>query len=162
MYKAEQLSTVYNHERHVALCETLDRLGHLPSVFMLLPPKVTHDESDMVWDDIVFMRTLNLEQSRGNARKHICPLPLDVAERVIRLYSNPYDLVLDPFAGLFTVVMKAVEMGRRGYGMDLNYESWRAGVKYCQDAERRATSPTLFDLLQFESVGAVRKNGDVV
>ena len=63
-------------------------------------------------------------------------MALDMIERCIQLWSNPGDVILDPFAGLFTVVMKAIEMGRCGYGVELNKEYFDAGLKYCQMAEK--------------------------
>jgi DNA modification methylase len=65
--------------------------------------------------------------------------------RTIHLYSNEDDLVLDPFAGLFTVPYVAIQQGRRGYGIELNDEYFRSGVDYCRRAERKALAPTLFD-----------------
>lgn len=150
LYEHEQRHKPYDHERHVALCEALDARGRLPSSWMLLPPKVTQSAEDPVWDDITYMRTLNSEQRRGRRENHLCPLPFDIVERAIRLYSNEGDLVLDPFAGLFTVPYKAIEMGRRAYGIELNEAYYRAGVKYCEDVERQVTAPTLFDLLERE------------
>jgi DNA modification methylase len=148
IHKEEQLNGHYDHERHVAICEAIDERGHLPSSYMLLPPKVTRDESDMVWDDIVFMRTLNSNQGQKRRENHICPLPLDIVERTIRLYSNEGDLVLEPFAGLHTVPYVAINMGRSAYAIELNYQYWKDGVKYCQDAEVDRSAPTLFDLLE--------------
>jgi len=101
---------LYDYEAHVNRLETLDRKGNLPSSFFYEPPK---SPSHWVWDDVFYMRTLNTEQSHKRVEKHICPLPFDIVERAIRLYSNEGDLILDPFAGLFTVIMKAVEMSRR-------------------------------------------------
>ena len=146
-WKFEQGQTVYDHERHVALCELIDDRGHLPASFMLLPPKVTRDEVDMVWDDVVYMRTLNSEQSQKRRENHICPLPLDIVERTIRLYSNEGDLVLDPFGGLFTVPYQAVLMGRFAYGIELNPEYYQYGVGYCRAAEQSRLMPTLFDFV---------------
>lgn len=147
IYQQEQLAAPYDHERHVALCEALDRKGRLPATFMLLPPKATRSEEDMVWDDITYMRTLNSNQARKRQENHICPLPMDIVERTIRLYSNPGDLVLDPFGGLFTVPYVSIKMGRRAVGVELNPTYFRFGVKYCQDMELQVMTPTLFDLL---------------
>lgn len=147
IYADEQLHTIYDHERHVAICEALDNRGHLPKTFMLLPPKVTRSEDDPVWDDIVYMRTLNSNQSQGRRENHICPLPLGIVERAIRLYSNEGDLVLDCFSGLFTVVYMAIQMRRRGVGIELNSSYFEAGVKYCEDMEQQMLAPTLFDYL---------------
>lgn len=145
IWQMEQGQTVYDHERHVALCEALDERGHLPASFMMLAPSVTKSETDMVWDDVVYMRTLNSEQSQKRRENHICPLPLDIVERTIRLYSNEGDLVLDPFGGLFTVPYQAMLMGRMAYGIELNPEYFGYGVGYCRAAEQRSMMPTLFD-----------------
>lgn len=160
IYADEQLHTIYDHERHVAICEALDNRGHLPKTFMLLPPKVTHSEDDPVWDDIVYMRTLNSNQSQGRRENHICPLPLDIVERAIRLYSNEGDVVLDPFSGLFTVCYMAIKMRRRAIGTELNAEYFSYGVKYCQDMEQQMLAPTLFDYLA-QVQGEPNDNGKV-
>lgn len=152
-HTAEQLETPYDHNGHVAICETVDATGHLPKTFMLLPPKVTHCVADMVWDDIVFMRTLNSGQAQKREKHHICPLPLDIVERTIRLYSNPGDMVLDPFAGLFTVPYVCIALGRHGIGIELSAEYWQFGVRYCQEREAERLAPTLFPLTQEEVQG---------
>lgn len=136
---------LYDYEAHVEHVEQLDRKGGLSASFFMEPPK---SMSEHVWDDIVYMRTLNSEQAKGRLENHICPLPFDIVERTIRLYSNEGDLVLDPFAGLFTVVVKAMELGRIGYGIELNEEYYAAGLKYCQAAEQAKLMPSLFDYLE--------------
>ena len=78
---------------------------------------------------------------------HVCPLQLDIVERIINRYSNEGDLVFDPFGGLMTVPMTAVKMKRRGYGIELNPDYFRDGVGYLQAAEAERAMPTLFDFL---------------
>ena len=75
---------------------------------------------------------------------------MDIVTRTIRLYSNEGEIVLDPFAGIFTVPYVAIQLGRCGYGIELNAEYWEAGVEYCQDIEREINAPTLFDLSEFD------------
>ena len=93
------------------------------------------------------MRTLNSNQSQRREANHICPLPFDIVERVIKLYSNPGDVVLDPFAGLGTVPSLAIKHGRYRHGVELNPAYYDAMVRYCIAAEQTATLPTLFDYL---------------
>ena len=62
-------------------------------------------------------------------------------------HSNEGDLVADPFAGLMTVPMTAVKMGRLGYGIELNPDYFRDGVGYLQAAEDNIDTPTLFDFM---------------
>ena len=96
------------------------------------------------------MRTLNTSQSRRKKNLHICPLQLDIVERIINRYSNPGETVLDPFGGLMTVPYMAVKLGRKGYGIELNLDSFRDGVGYLKQAEKQKTVPTLFDFVQKE------------
>lgn len=158
--KEEHLTSVYDYERHVEIVDTIDAAGRLPRVYMLIPPKVTNSEAHWVWDDVVYMRTLNTNQSQGRRENHICPLPLDIVERTIRLYSNPDDIVLDPFGGLHTVPYAAIKMGRRAYAAELNYDYWSAGIKYCDAAEMERSAPTLFDLVDFESLPELEMAAD--
>ena len=79
---------------------------------------------------------------------HVCPLQIDIVERIINRYSNKGELVLDPFGGLMTVPVTAVKMGRRGYGIELNPDYFRDGVGYLQEAENEIEIPTLFDFLE--------------
>jgi DNA modification methylase len=133
----------YNHKEHVELARALEAIGKLPASFMLFPPISRNKD---VWTDIARMRTLNTEQSRRNQEKHVCPLQLDIIERLITRYTNPGDLVMDPFAGIGSVPYQAIKMRRRGFGVELNEEYWRCAVGYCEMAEAEMTAPTLFEL----------------
>ena len=145
LYRQFSRETVYSYEDHVKLALKLDEDGRLPATFMVVGPG---SWTDQVWDDINRMRTLNTTQSQRRAQMHVCPLQLDIVERLIRRYSNEGDTVFDPFAGLFTVPKVAVDMGRRGMGTELNVDYFRDGVGYMQAADAQAAAPTLFDLLE--------------
>jgi hypothetical protein len=151
IFAEEQLQNPYSFDRHVAICEALEREEHLPKFFMLLPPRITRDASDLIWDDIVYMRTLNATQSQGRKEKHICPLPFDIVERTIALYSNHGEIVADPFAGIGTVPKCAIELGRKAWACELNPDYFVDMTHYCQAAEQKVTSPTLFSLLEFSA-----------
>lgn len=133
VYREYSRENVYDYEEHVKLAEELDKDGKLPSTFMVVAPGSWNQLE--VWDDINRMRTLNTTQSRRRQQMHVCPLQLDIVERIINRYSNEGDLVLDPFGGLMTVPMTAVKMNRNGYGIELNADYFRDGVGYLQGAE---------------------------
>lgn len=145
VYRKFSRSTIYSYEEHVRLAEELDKDGKLPSTFMVVAPGSWNDLE--VWDDINRMRTLNTTQSRRRQQMHVCPLQLDIVERIINRYSNEGDWVLDPFGGLMTVPMTAVKMKRKGYGIELNPDYFRDGVGYLQAAEDDMETPTLFDFM---------------
>jgi DNA modification methylase len=146
VYRQYSREHIYNYEEHVALAKYLDIDGRLPATFMVVAPGSWNQLE--VWDDINRMRTLNTTQSRRRATMHVCPLQLDIVERIINRYSNPGDVVYDPFGGLMTVPMMAVKMHRFGKGCELNPDYFRDGVGYLQAEENEVDSPTLFDFLE--------------
>jgi hypothetical protein len=78
---------------------------------------------------------------------HICPLQFDIADRVINQFSMKGEVVYDPFAGLATVPMRAVLMGRRGLGVELSEDYFSDGCLYMKHADLQQATPTLFDLI---------------
>jgi len=49
---------------------------------------------------------------------HEAKFPLELAERVVSLYTDPDDLVVDPFVGSGTTAVAAVKLRRRFIGID--------------------------------------------
>lgn len=139
--------TVYDHEQIVRVAEGLDAARRLPPGFMLLQPPSPIDD---VWTDVARMRTMNTLQSAKGREMHLCPLPFDIVDRLITRYTNAGEWVFDPFAGLFTVPLRALELGRRGRGHELNATYFAGGVGYLRGAEEKRAAPTLFDLIEVE------------
>jgi DNA modification methylase len=136
----------YDYHNHVKWSEIVEGEGKLPSSSMLFAP---HSKNPDVWVDVLRIKTLNTEQRKKIAENHICPLQLDVIERLIERYSNPGDLIYDPFNGIGSTVYQAIKMGRKGYGTELSAEYWKHSVGYCEQAEEEMSAPTLFDLMSF-------------
>lgn len=132
----------YDYEKHVALCESLDKLGKLPSKFMAVPPR---SESDWIWDDINRMRTLNASQVLRKKEKHVCPLQFDIIDRALVRYSNAGDVVYDPFDGIGSTVLRCITLDRFGKGTELNEFYWKTSVQYARETEYKKSIPTLFD-----------------
>jgi DNA modification methylase len=118
------------------------------------PDPITHDPEDLpvsmwqelaspVWMKVNQTKVLNGRQARGDHdERHICPLQLDVIERCITLYSNPGDLVMDPFNGIGSSGYQAVKMGRRYIGVELKPEYAKQAAKFLEQAE--CSRSTLF------------------
>ncbi|MDP0495070.1 MAG: DNA methyltransferase [Verrucomicrobiota bacterium JB024] len=138
---------VYDFGQHVELANRMDDAGRLPAVFETLRVPA---RSRWVWWDVNRMLTLNCEQSQKNRMMHICPLQFDIVDRVIERWSNPGDTVYDPFGGIMTVPYRAVKLGRKGIGCELNPDYWRDGCGYLERAELEASSPDLFTLAGME------------
>lgn len=143
VFKEETLRRIYDYESHVKIGESLEGMGTLPATFMAIAPASWQPD---VWTDVNRMLTLNTEQSRKRQQMHLCPLQFDIVDRLIERYSNPGELVYDPFGGLGTVPLRAMKMGRRGRGVELNTGYFLDAVKYLEAEERRQSMPTLFDM----------------
>ena len=88
--------------------------------------------------DINQTRTLQFRGGRDEKDEvHISPLQLDVIERCIELWSNPGDTVLTPFAGIGSEVFGAVELGRKGLGIELKPSYFYQMVKNLEAAKNR-------------------------
>ncbi|MBO0947343.1 DNA methyltransferase [Fibrella forsythiae] len=145
LWKMQEATERYDYQRHVAICEQLDELQKLPSTFMAIPPQANSPD---IWDDITRMRTLNSEQVKKGNGKHICPLQLDIIERAIERYSNPGELVADPFGGIGSTGYQAVRMKRKAFLTELYTAYWKDGAKHLRSAELSLSALTLFgDLL---------------
>ncbi|WP_254433602.1 DNA methyltransferase [Paracoccus yeei] len=144
VWKAHNLSAVYDFEHHVRIAEDLEMKGRLPPTFMLLPPHSLHPD---VWTDVARMRTINAEQARKGQEMHLCPLQYDIVDRAIVQYTEPGEWVYDPFGGLMTVPFRAVKLRRKGIGVELNKGYWLDGCKYVKAAQRGVGTPSLFDFL---------------
>lgn len=138
---------VYDYDEHVALSMALEEWNAISREFMTLPPASTHPD---IWDDVNRMKTLNTTQSQRRKQLHVCPLQLDIVERIINRYSNKGDIVFEPFGGLGTVPMMAVRMGRYGYGCELNSGYFADGVAYLRGEEVEMEQPSLFELMEQE------------
>jgi DNA modification methylase len=101
------------------------------------------------------MRTLNSSQVQKGKQVHLCPLQFDIVDRVIAQKSMPGELVLDPFAGIMTVPYRAIKLGRKAIGIELNENYFLDGAAYCKAAEIDVNSPTLFELNEIEETEEV-------
>ena len=144
-YRKYSRGTVYDYAEHVRMAKELDVEDKLPATFMVVAPG---SWTDQVWDDINRMRTLNTTQSQRRQQMHVCPLQLDIVDRLINRYSNPGELVLDPFGGLGTVALEAMKAGRRGYTIELNNGYFRDAVGYLKEYEQEDMNISLFDLME--------------
>ena len=138
---------------------TYSRQG-LPEYFVILrkwckegdvvdPVTHTHEsfplEQWQEWASPVWMETreTNVLNSHRDAKdeKHICPLPLDLVERAIMLWSNPSDVVFSPFMGIGSEGYMALKRGRRFVGVELKESYWRQAIGYLGEVEGQ---PNLF------------------
>lgn len=101
-----------------------------------LPVSMWQEMASPVWMTVNQTKVLNGRQARGDRdERHICPLQLDVIERCLTLYSNPGDVILDPFNGIGSTGWQALRMGRRYMGVELKPEYARQAARFLAEAE---------------------------
>ena len=97
-----------------------------------------------VWMDIRQSDTLQRKSARAEEdERHICPLQLEVIKRCICLWTNPGDIVLDPFSGIASSNYMALRLDRRTIGIELKDSYYIQGVANCE----MAMNEPIMDLL---------------
>ncbi len=90
--------------------------------------------AEAAWYGIKETDTLNVRAGRDEKdTKHICPLQLPVIRRLVRLFTNPGEIVFSPFAGIGSEG-ESLKAGRRFYGCELKESYYKAARKNCQRA----------------------------
>jgi DNA modification methylase len=66
----------------------------------------------------------------ASTRSHPAPFPLELATRLIRMFSFHGDTVLDPFCGTGTTMIAALRYGRNSIGIDIEPEYCHMAARY--------------------------------
>jgi hypothetical protein len=97
--------------------ENLSRVSHTNESY---PVSEWQRIASPIWTDINPSDTLQRQSAREERdERHIAPLQLEVIRRALRLWSNPNDLVLSPFAGIGSEGFVSIQMNRRFLGIEL-------------------------------------------
>jgi len=75
----------------------------------------------------------------ASTRNHPAPFPLELATRLVRMFSFHGDTILDPFCGTGTTMIAALRNGRDSIGIDIDPEYCRMAARYL-----KAESSNLF------------------
>lgn len=93
--------------------------------------------AESCWDDIRETDTLNTAAAKsGDDTRHIAPLQLGVINRLVRLFSNPWEIVCSPFTGIGSEGYEALKLGRRFVGCELKDEYHAQSLKNLEQAIR--------------------------
>jgi predicted methyltransferase len=104
-----------------------------------------------VWMDINPSDTLQYRSAReNNDERHICPLQLTVIRRCLQLWTNPGDVVLDPFNGIGSTGFCCLEMDRRYIGFELKKSYYDAAVNNLKSASENQQQ-SLFDVMGIDA-----------
>ena len=116
-----------------------ERVEHTNESF---PVSVWQNYASPIWMDINQSNTLQRTSAREHDdERHIAPLQLQVIERAIDLWTNPNDLILDPFSGIGSTGYVAVTKGRKYLGFELKKSYFDQSVKNLMRADYEAEKP---------------------
>ncbi len=112
-------------------------------------PDISNDQwiqwARPIWYGISESDTLQVVEARAEEdERHICPLQLGTIERCIRLWSNPGELVLSPFAGIGSEGYEAIRLNRRFIGFELKPTYATVAVRNLETAEHAKLQGLLF------------------
>jgi len=88
------------------------------------------------WNDI---------KGESTRRGHPAPFPVELAERLIRLFSFAGDVVLDPFVGTGTTSLAAMKVGRNSIGTDCDPDFIRMARERLELGVLSRPEPPLFE-----------------
>lgn len=112
-------------------------------------PIISADRPAMGWEPILYLhrtdekprwngggRAANFIEPTSRGSGHPTQKPLRMVREFVRLFTNPGDLILDPFAGTGTTLRAALDEGRRAIGVELE-------ERYCEVAAKRLSQGVL-------------------
>jgi len=83
----------------------------------------------------------------ASTKHHPAPFPLEIALRLVRMFSFTGDTVLDPFCGSGTTMVAALKSGRNSIGVEIEPEYCRMAARYLKAENSDLFAPAR---LQFE------------
>jgi len=97
-----------------------------------------------IWYNIRESNTLNVAEARSDKdERHIAPLQLETIERCIRLWSNPGETILSPFAGIGSEIYQALMLNRQAIGIELKSQYYETAKSNIQRALERKSQGKL-------------------
>ena len=82
----------------------------------------------------------------ASTKNHPAPYPLELACRLIRMFSFVGDLVLDPFSGSGTTALAAWQTGRNSVSCEIDKQYFDQSIKRFEQNTRNLTSRHLVDV----------------
>jgi len=96
----------------------------------------------------------------ASTKRHPAPFPLQLATRLVRMFSFTGDTVLDPFAGSGTTMVAALRTGRDSIGVEIDPEYCRMTARYlkAETADLFSNAELLFEKAATETASRVEED----
>lgn len=96
----------------------------------------------------------------ASTKQHPAPFPLELATRLVRMFSFTGDTVFDPFCGSGTTMVAALRTGRNSIGVEIDPEYCRMTARYlkAETADLFSTTKLLFEKAAAETASHVKED----
>ena len=95
-------------------------------ILSVIPEAKHHQWFQQIWTGLPGVST----------RNHPAPYPLELARRLVRMFSFVGDTVLDPFMGTGTTIVAAANWGRNSVGVEVDSEYFKKTVRRIENETR--------------------------
>jgi DNA modification methylase len=89
----------------------------------------------------------------ASTKHHPAPFPIELAERLTRMFSFVGDTVFDPFMGTGTTNLAAAKFGRNSIGVEVDPEYFNFARKRLSENTRDLFSSTAITVISQEQQG---------
>ncbi len=115
--------------------------------------RISKDEFDQ-W----FQQIWNI--TGASTKNHPAPFPLELATRLVRMFSFAEDTVLDPFCGSGTTMIAALRTGRNSIGVEIDFEYCRMAARNLkvENTEFFSTAKLIFEKVMSEEPCMVKED----
>lgn len=95
----------------------------------------------------------------ASTQHHPAPFPLELATRLVRMFSFTEDTVMDPFCGSGTTMIAALRTGRNSIGIEIDPEYCRMTARYlkAETSDLFATAELRFEQAPTETAGLLKE-----
>ena len=100
-------------------------VGNCEYGVLLYRDKLPKFNNDAVGGGMVF-NCMDWMRDNRTPKIHPTQKPVPLLEYLIRIFTDPGDVVIDPCAGSGSTLFAAMELGRRAYGFEIKKEFFKA------------------------------------
>lgn len=87
----------------------------------------------------------------ASTKHHPAPFPLELAQRLIRMFSFWHDIVLDPFCGTGTTTLAAMKCERSSIGLEVDEKYWAMAANRLRNETQFLFSPCDLELSRIDT-----------
>ena len=104
---------------------------HAARLLSIIPAERHREWFSQIWSGV----------TGASTRNHPAPYPMELAERLVRMFSFVGDTVLDPFMGTGTTNLAAAKWGRNSIGVEVDAKYFKmAADRFENDSAKRFTT----------------------